>query len=129
MAPTSLGPPPITWVNVPAKLTNAELDRTIQELEGYLRRERPYILLFDLGKTLPDAMQRKKLTEHMRKNEAAILRWLVGLGVVVPSAVARNVVTAILWFAPPKVPHGIFGDRAEAEAWASALQTKAATPP
>jgi hypothetical protein len=124
MPPDSLGPPPIIWVNTPAKLSAADLDRKLEELEGYLRRGRPYILLFDQGDTLPDAMQRKKLVEHMRKNEREIQRWVLGLGVVVASVVARNVVTAILWFAPPKVPHGIFASRAEAEAWALALQAK-----
>ena len=113
--------PEIIWVVVPPTLTNDELDRTLHELEGYLRRKRPYFLLFDLGKTLPDAVQRKKLTDHMRDNQASIELWVRGLGVVVPSAIARRLMTAIIWFAPPKMPHRICSDRAEAEAWVQKL--------
>lgn len=115
-------PPEIIWVVVPPVLTTEDLDRTLHQLEGYLRRERPYFLLFDLGSNLPDAVQRKKLTDHMRDNEAEIERWVRGLGVVVPSPIARKLMTAILWFAPPKMPHRICSDRAEAEAWVQKLQ-------
>jgi hypothetical protein len=118
------GSPEIIWVAVPAALTSTEVDRTLHQLEGYLRRKRPYFLLFDLGASLPDATQRKKLTDHMRNNQAAIDRLVLGLGVVVPSPLARNLMTAILWFAPPHMPHRIFSDRADADAWALALRAK-----
>lgn len=113
--------PEIIWVVVPTVLTTADLDRTLHELEGYLGRKRPYFLLFDLGATLPDAVQRKRLTDHMRDNQEAIECWVRGLGVVVPSPIARKLMTAIMWFAPPKMPHRICSDRAEAEAWVQKL--------
>jgi len=113
----------IIWVKPPAKLTMAEVDRILGELEEYLRRGRPYYLLFDLGDALPDAVQRKKLTDHMRNNEDAIREWVRGLGVVVSSPLARNLMTAILWFAPPKVPHSLFATRGAAQAWAESLRS------
>ena len=118
--------PEIIWVEVPPKLSAPDLDRILGELEGYLRRQRPYYLLFDLRESLPDAMQRKKLTDHMRDHQVAIERWVLGLGVVVPSAVARKLMTAIMWFAPPKMPHRICADRGEAEAWVRALKVTTA---
>jgi hypothetical protein len=112
----------IIWVKTPANLSTEDVDRILGELVQYLRRRRPYYLLFDLGNGLPDAVQRKKLTDHMRDNEDAISRWVRGLGVVVPSPIARKLMTAILWFAPPKVTHSLFATRAEAQAWVEALR-------
>ena len=113
--------PDVIWVRTPAKLTSADVDRILAEVEGYLKRQRPYVLLFELGQGLPDAAQRKRLTDHMRDNEAAIVRLVKGLGVVVPSTLARKLMTAILWFAPPAVPHALFATTAEAQAWGDGL--------
>ena len=108
-------------MRTPAKLTSADVDRILAEVQGHLKRERPYVLLFEVGQGLPDAAQRKRLTDHMRQNEAAIVRVVKGLGVVVPSTIARKLMTAILWFAPPAVPHALFATTAEAQAWGEAL--------
>jgi hypothetical protein len=112
----------IIWVKTPANLSTQDVDRILGELVQYLRRGRPYYLLFDLGNGLPDAVQRKKLTDHMSEHEAAISRWVRGLGVVVPSPIARKLMTAILWFAPPKVPHTLCATREEAQTWAESLR-------
>lgn len=122
-----MSPPPeiqsteIVWVKTPNKLTSEDVDRILAELERYLRRGRPYYLLFELGQGLPDASQRKRLTDHMNNNKALIERWVLGLGVVVPSAFARSLMTAILWFAPPAVPHVLVATRAEAQMWVESL--------
>ena len=114
--------PDVIWVNTPTKLDTAEVARTIAMLDGYLRRPRPYVLLFNLGEGLPNAAQRKLLTDHMQQNAEVIVRKVMGLGVVVPSQMARSVMTAILWFAPPAIPHRLFATCPEAEIWAAMLQ-------
>jgi len=108
----------IIWVKTPNKLTTADVERIVAELERYLRRGRAYFLLFELGEALPDAAQRKRLTDHMSNNKALIQRWVRGIGVVVPSGFARSLMTAILWFAPPGVPYTLVATRAEAQMWA-----------
>lgn len=113
--------PEVIWVKTPSKLTNDDVDRVLAELEGYLRRGRPYFLLFELGERLPDAAQRKRLTDHMNGNKELIQRWVRGIGVVVPSTLARSLMTAILWFAPPGVPHALVATRTEAQMWADSL--------
>jgi hypothetical protein len=117
--------PDIIWVTIPSKLDNVEVERQIGKLEAYLRRPRPYVLLFKIGEGLPDAAQRKMLTDHMQQNTAIIERKVKGLGVVVPSALARGMMTAILWFAPPKIPHRLFSSASDAEAWAATLRSSA----
>jgi len=111
----------IVWVAPKAPLTDASVDRTIAELESHLRRRRPYVLLFDLPSGLPNARQRKRLVAHMTTNADAIEEWVRGVGVVLPSTLARGAISAILWFAPNTVPIGMFATRAETRRWAESL--------
>jgi len=111
----------IVWAEPKAPLTDASVDRTIAELESHLRRHRRYVLLFDLPTGLPNASQRKKLVAHMKTNAEAIEQWVRGVGVVLPSTLARGAIAALLWFAPNTVPIGMFATRAEARRWAESL--------
>lgn len=112
----------IVWVAPPVRATDEEMNRVLAELTAELKRGSAYVLLFDLTRSaMPNAIQRQKLTAHMRENAERIRRWVRGVGVVVPSAFARGVVTAIFWIAPPGVPHSIFTTRAEATKWAGSL--------
>lgn len=116
--------PDIIWVNTPTKLDTTGVERVIGTLEAHLRRPRRYVLLFKLGEGLPDAAQRKLLTDHMEQHAESITNKVMGLGVVVPSPIARSVMTAILWFAPPAIPHRLFATAPEAEAWALKLHSR-----
>ncbi|MEN9581926.1 MAG: hypothetical protein RJA70_4935, partial [Pseudomonadota bacterium] len=46
------------------------------------------------------------------------LKWNAGSALVVPSAIARGIVTAVFWMTPPKFPHQAFAHRADALEWA-----------
>lgn len=115
----------IVWVFPPSKPTEEQLDRVLADLSVELRRGSPYVLLFDLTRAeMPNAMQRQKLTAHIRDNAPRIKRWIRGVGVVLASPVVRGVVTAIFWVAPPEAPYRFFATRVEAADWASSLLEK-----
>jgi hypothetical protein len=52
-------------------------------------------------KSFPTSAQRKLIADLSREHEARSRRWCVGGATVLPNAVARGVVTAVTWLAPP----------------------------
>jgi hypothetical protein len=112
----------IVWAVPGALATDAEVDRVLADLETELKRGTPYVLLFDLTRSaIPNALQRQKLAAHVRDNTALIRRWILGVGAICPHPLARGMVTAIFWVAPPPVPHRLFATRKEALEWAGSL--------
>jgi len=112
----------VVWAAPQWRLSDPEIDELLAELEGHLAGATPYVLLFDLTRAgTPNALQRRKLAMHMRKNTSRIRRTVRGVGVIVQSSVARGIITAIFWIAPPPVPHRLFTARAEATEWADSL--------
>jgi hypothetical protein len=114
------------WAAPPAVLSDALVDSVLAELTVQLWSPEPYVLLFDLSLTgMPTPVQRQKLVSHMQDNAARIRANVLSLGVVQSSAVARGLMTALFWLAPPGVPHRLFETRDEAAAWgASVLASK-----
>jgi hypothetical protein len=112
----------IVWAVPPSTLSDEDIDQVIAELEAHLAGGIPYVLLFDLtGTGTPTALQRQKLTRHVRENTTRIRRWVRGVGVILTSPVARGVVTALFWVSPLPVPHRIFSARAAATDWADSF--------
>jgi hypothetical protein len=112
----------IVWAVPPMKATDDDINRVLAALTAELKRGSPYVLLFDLTlSAMPNATQRQKLASHIRDNEVRIQRWVRGVGVVLSSPLARGIVTAVFWVAPPKVPYRLFTSRSEASDWADSL--------
>jgi hypothetical protein len=112
----------IVWATPPATHTGRELELVLAELEAQLARAVPYVLIFDLSHAaIPDAVQRQKLSAHVRDNDREIRRWVRGVGVVLTSSLVRGVVTAIFWVSPPPIPSKIFSTQSEAAEWAQSL--------
>src|SRR4051794_1438078 len=110
------------WVTPPAHLTDAAMDGILDELRENLRGHEPYAIVFDMTHAdVPDALQRRKLVDHMAANADAIKRLVRGLAVVVPSPIFRGIITALFWLAPPEVPHAMFAMKHDAFAWAEAM--------
>src|SRR5271155_3283679 len=104
----------VVWAVPSSKISDEEIDRVLGQLEAELDRETPYVLIFDLtGSGTPNALQRQKLTNHVRANTVRIRQWVRGVGVVLTSPLTRGMVTAIFWVAPPPVPYRLFATRAE----------------
>ena len=65
----------------------------------------------------PTALQRKRLAEDAKRNEARLARHMVASAVVVGSPLMKAIVTAVNWLAPPPYPVQVFTDVAPAEVW------------
>jgi hypothetical protein len=76
-------------------------------------------LVYDARLALPaPASQRRLQAEWMKLNEAAIRRGTAGLAFVIPSALVRGVLTAILWLQPLACPHVVTSSFDEGMRWA-----------
>jgi hypothetical protein len=119
----------IVWVVPPEKSTDAGIEGVLAELREHLNGGVPYVALFDMTSSgIPTALQRKRIAAHMQENGERIRRLVRGLGVIAPSPLVRGVVVALFWVAPPKIPHRIFGHRAEAIDWAKTVYSSGLTP-
>jgi hypothetical protein len=114
------------WVTPPPILTDDVVDHVLADLRAQLSSRSPrYAVIFDLSRTgMPNAVQRQKIVSHLNANRPRIHDRVLGLGIVPGSALARGIVTAIFWVAPPAVPYRSFGTREEAGAWARSLSTR-----
>jgi hypothetical protein len=109
----------VVVVKPPVPLTEQAFERMLGELVRHLRQAEPYGLVFDLTSAeMPSALQRRKLSEHLRVNQEAIRQNVRGLAVVATSAALRGVTTAVFWVFPPPVEWRTFDLVEDAKRWA-----------
>jgi hypothetical protein len=111
---------PLYELTFPVRATDAQISGLCTALENWHAHSHyPYAFVFDLSKVSEATpVQRALFREHMarvRDHDAAFHK---GVGLVVPSAFLRGLVTASFWFVPPKYPHALFANRDLAFAWA-----------
>ena len=83
----------------------------------FARRE-PYTLVIDATyASVPDAAARQHFAEFSKRNNAHTKRYCRAEAYVLPSAVLRGALTAIMWFSPFEYPHKVFATVDEAKAW------------
>ena len=112
----------------PSPITDRLLERLLAELATHLRAKKPYALVFYLtAAPAPTALQRRMLSEHMRKYDADIREYVRGLAVVTPATWVRGVITAVFWLAPPPVEYRFCDDVGAALTWARARVAGTAT--
>jgi hypothetical protein len=115
----------------PAHLSEAELDELVTLTGRCLDRCEPFGMITD-GRLAPapTAVQRKRLAEDAKKNEARLGRYMVASAVVVGSPLMKAMITAVNWLAPPPYPVQVFTEPHSAEAWVlGRLGSEAATRP
>lgn len=102
-------------------LRDAEaMTKAIQE-RVFVRKE-PYTLMVDATHAgVPDAEVRRHFAEFSAKNRAHTQRYCKGEAYVMPSALVRGALTAVMWLSPFEYPHKVFATVNEARAWLDAL--------
>ena len=119
----------VVVVKPPVPLSDDAFERMLSELVRHLRGAEPYGLVFDLTSAeMPSALQRRRLSEHMRANQAAIRKNVRGLGVVATSTALRGVTTAVFWVFPPPVEWRTFDRVEDAKRWAQSCCVAVAEP-
>lgn len=90
--------------------------------ERVFQRKKPYRLLIDAnGMEVPNAEVRRHFVDFSTANSVLVTRLCQGEAYVIPSPLVRGALTAVMWLAPFKHPHKVFGTMEEGEAWLMAI--------
>ena len=111
--------PRVYRLTLPAAPSDEELERYIEAriafAESCAHRHAWVVDARELGRV--SAKQRRRFAEHLELVEDCDARWNVGSAIVLTSAIARGVVTAVVWLRSPRFPHRTFDSLELAEAW------------
>ena len=111
---------PIIHVTFVGDPSDAEVDRFLVAMRAHiLARKQKTVTIYDLtriGGTT--AAQRRRQAEWVAENAESLRATSLGVVFVIRSAVARGVLTSILWTQPLPQPHAIVTTLAEADLWA-----------
>jgi hypothetical protein len=109
---------PIVRVTYPHHMSENEAADYYQRLRECLKRKRRFALLMDARQAeLPTAAERAQITEFWRATAEESARLLVGIAVVMKTALGRAVVTALCWAYTPPFAIRSFGTLFEGEHW------------
>jgi hypothetical protein len=110
---------PLCRVTMPrTAMAPAEFDQHLEDIADLFRRSQPFGLLLDArGAAPPSARERQEIGRRMREWYARSPRGMVGMAVVLSSAIERGVFTAITWAAGATFPSRAFRTPEEAEHW------------
>ena len=111
---------PLVYVVARGTPTDQEFDAYLEELAALYRRRERFALVVDASRSGgATAAQRKKQADWIKQNAMMIQALNLGTAFVVPSALARGVMTAILWLQPMPSPHLVCNSPPEGVRWAS----------
>lgn len=104
----------------PEPVSDDELAGYISDSEASLvLRNEPFVIIVHTGSRLT-LEQRKMQGDFMNRVEPVIRRYCRAYAFIVDGAVARGILTAVLWRAPPPCEWRVFTAAAEGVAWARA---------
>jgi len=110
---------PIVIVRAKGKVTDGEFEQYLRALDKVYSRHQRFALVWDGTKADGGtAAQRRRQAEWMRQQAMLIRTFNVGTAFVIPSALTRGALTAILWLQPMPSPHFICESPPEAIRWA-----------
>jgi hypothetical protein len=110
---------PLVVMRMPAALDLPAIDGFIQGIDSVLARKAKFSAIVDTTalRRFPDAVERRRLVEQLNLRTFTEKTYNVGNGVVIVSATARAVLTAINWVRPPATTQHLVGTFPEALEW------------
>ena len=81
------------------------------------KRGQPFCMLVTGDHPPLSAVQRKAVADAMKDHDRRHPGLMRGCAIVHRSAIARGVITAVTWLAPPPYPLAAFADMPKAKAW------------
>jgi hypothetical protein len=110
---------PLVIMRIPPRFDLPAIDRFTRQYDEVLARKAKFVLLADTTALtgFPNAIERRRLGQLMNARNFAEGAYALGYAVVIASATARAVYTAILWLRPAPVPQVIVSDFAAALGW------------
>ena len=97
---------PLVVFELPPQLSTGFVGVLDASMKRVFARQMRFVSLVDASKleSLPDANARRALGEWSKTIDAPTRKYQVANALVVPSAMARGVLTAIHWIHPPPMP-------------------------
>src|SRR5262245_44726284 len=96
---------PLLRMRWPRKVEADDVKVFIAEYDTYVKRREPFALVVDARDAdMPSAMVRKALADYQRDHIELLTRYVRADATIVNSAIAKMVITAVNWFAPPAFP-------------------------
>ncbi|MEZ4254959.1 MAG: hypothetical protein R3A78_04470 [Polyangiales bacterium] len=113
---------PVLVARLPASATDDEVRAYYAALEQYLfGQPRRYAFVTDARVAArATATQRRIAAEFERRTADYDKVWCAGVAIVADSPLARGLVTAVFWMAPPIYPYKVAASLSEALVWARA---------
>jgi hypothetical protein len=110
---------PLVIVRIGEKLDVAAIDTFVQGIDTVLERKAKFVTIIDTTalSRLPNAIERRRLIEQMNRRTFAEKAYNLGNAVVIVSAPARAVLTAVNWVRPPMTTQHLVSNFAEALEW------------
>jgi hypothetical protein len=104
---------------MPERLDTDAIDSFFEGLDAVFARKSRFSAIVDTTalSSFPDAVARHQLVEGLNKRSFTEKAYNVGNGVVIVSAAARAVLTAINWVRPPVTTQYVVGEFAAAVEW------------
>jgi len=97
---------PVVHVTFVGELEDAAFTRYLEAMDGLLARPGQRALIYDASQTggIPASLRKRK-TDWLAHNRLRIAQCTLGLAFVLPNALVRGALTAILWVVPMPAPH------------------------
>lgn len=122
---------PLVTVTFEGASTDGDWDRLLSSLERTTHQAfssgRRVVFVFDTRRGhVISASQRRRMGTWMLENDASSRATVAAFAFVIPSAIIRGTLTAILWIAPMPAPHRIFAEVGDAMVYAREQLAEAA---
>jgi len=107
---------PVVIVHFDGQWHDEEFETYLDGMTEVLMRPGVRALIYDASNcTSVSASQRRMKAEWMKQNRATISHCTAGIAFVLPGALVRGVLTAILWMSPLPAPHAVVASLDEAQ--------------
>src|SRR5260221_2179505 len=122
---------PFLITRMPQALDAPAIDSMFEGFDRVLRRHERFATLVDTSALtkFPDARERTRIGEYMKARTMAEAAYNLGNAIVIASAPARTVLTAINWIRRPVTPQFIVGTFWEGIEWCATRLTGAGLDP
>src|SRR4051794_27905872 len=94
---------PLVWLDFDDEFTNEDFLVLLNDNEALFAKRQPFCTIRDgrRVKTMPNAVQRKIAAMWQEEFKVPIHEYCLGVVTVMPSAIARNLLTAVHWASKP----------------------------